>query len=222
MSLAGARARLEPCAPRPRRFRARRIHEPVGRGRRDLARRIASAGVRLVGVAHRAARGIAAAPRGRDPGEAGGCRRAPRRHRSAPRTCAPRSASPPGRRSSGSWSPPDASLAELLAGVDVRVAVACAVGFFGIAGGVRFLRGAGADAPAPARTVERASTDNFGHADWMSIAEARRSSLATVRKRAASSSARPTASTRTRARTARSIRAIPQVGTRRAGAAVDL
>ena len=39
-----------------------------------------------------------------------------------------------------------------------------------------------------------------------------RSSPATARKRAASSSARPTASTRTRARTARSIRAIPQLG----------
>ena len=62
---------------------------------------------------------------------------------------------------------------KLLAAVDVRVAVACAVGFFSIAGGVRFLRGAGADAPAPARTVERASTDNFGHADWMAIVEAR-------------------------------------------------
>ena len=100
---------------------------------------------------------------------------------------------------------------QLLAGVDARVA-AGAVGFFGIAGGVRFARGAGADAPAPARTVERAATDNFGHADWMAIAEAR--SLFDGGRAQAGGVVIGEAYrvTRTRLRTARSIRAIPQVG----------
>lgn len=61
----------------------------------------------------------------------------------------------------------------LLPAIDVRVAMASAIGLFAIAGGVRFLRGASASAPASIQTVERAATDNFGHADWMDLAEAR-------------------------------------------------
>ena len=111
----------------------------------------------------------------------------------------------------------------LLAAVDVRVAVACAVGFFGIAGGVRFLRGAGADAPAPARTVERASTDNFGHADWMAIAEAR-ALFAGDRTQAGGvviGEAYRVDQDRERAPPVRSAR-FRNLGARRAGAAVDL
>ena len=89
--------------------------------------------------------------------------------------------------------------------------------------GVRFLRGAGADAPAAARTVERASTDNFGHADWMAIVEARslfdggRAPIGRRRHRRGVSR-RPG---RDRAPPVRSAR-FRNLGARRAGAAVDL
>lgn len=61
----------------------------------------------------------------------------------------------------------------LLPTIDVRVVIACAIGLFAAAGGVRFLRGGNASAPASIQTVERAAADNFGHADWMDLTEAR-------------------------------------------------
>lgn len=59
-----------------------------------------------------------------------------------------------------------------LASFDVRIAMAAAVGLFACAGAVRFLRGANALTPTFSRPLERAVTDNFGHADWMEMAEA--------------------------------------------------
>lgn len=60
-----------------------------------------------------------------------------------------------------------------LATFDVRVAMAAAVGLFACAGVVRFLRGTEATGPKSGPSIERAVTDNFGHADWMVMAEAR-------------------------------------------------
>ena len=62
-----------------------------------------------------------------------------------------------------------------LAAFDARVALAGAVGFFCCAGAVRYLIGGnGSSALSSPRAVERAETDNFGHADWMEMTEARR------------------------------------------------
>lgn len=65
-----------------------------------------------------------------------------------------------------SWGP-------ALATIDARIARAVAIGLFACAGGVRFLRGAKAATPRASQSIERATTDNFGHADWMDMAEAR-------------------------------------------------
>ena len=62
-----------------------------------------------------------------------------------------------------------------LAALDVRFAIAGAVGLFAFAAGVRYLRGPGSRIePLRQRSIERASSDNFGHADWMEIDEALR------------------------------------------------
>lgn len=67
---------------------------------------------------------------------------------------------------------PSQSWLRVAAQFDLGVAVACAVGTFVIAAGVRLLRAAACDvAPGPA--LERAASDNHGHADWMPLAEAR-------------------------------------------------
>ena len=60
-----------------------------------------------------------------------------------------------------------------LATFDARVATAAAVGLFACAGAVRFLRGAKTSEPNTGPSIERAVTDNFGHADWMDMSEAR-------------------------------------------------
>lgn len=65
------------------------------------------------------------------------------------------------------------SLAPALAAIDTRVAMAAAMGLFACAGGVRFLRAATASTPMSLASLERAATDNFGHADWMDMAEAK-------------------------------------------------
>ena len=62
-----------------------------------------------------------------------------------------------------------------LAALDVRFAIAGAVGLFAFAAGVRYLRGPGSRIqPLRQRSIERAASDNFGHADWMEIDEALR------------------------------------------------
>ena len=151
-------------------FGARRIHEPAGRGRRYLARRIASAGARLVGVADRALSGslllLAGAILAKQVVPPGAKPQSP-----------PSSASVPGgphrlagierlamSRPALYW--PNSSP------VRCGVAVACAVGASASAepsaacAGRCGRRGGGTN-------IERALTDNFGHADWMAIVEAR-------------------------------------------------
>ena len=60
-----------------------------------------------------------------------------------------------------------------LAAFDTRFAVAAAVGLFAFASGVRYLRAAGQRIERSDRpVVERAASDNFGHADWLSMEEA--------------------------------------------------
>ena len=69
---------------------------------------------------------------------------------------------------------PGAPWPKRLASFDARVAFACAVGFLGFAGAVRFLRRTQnvSNFERP-RLVQRAPTDNFGHAEWMGVGEAR-------------------------------------------------
>src|SRR4051794_11848220 len=69
---------------------------------------------------------------------------------------------------------PGAAWLKRLAGFDARVAFAGAIGILSFAGLVRFLRGArGLTDATGAQFIERATTDNFGHADWMEMGEAR-------------------------------------------------
>ena len=54
-----------------------------------------------------------------------------------------------------------------LAALDVRFAIAGAVGLFAFAAGVRYLCGPGSRSNPATKIVERAASNNFGHADWM-------------------------------------------------------
>lgn len=67
---------------------------------------------------------------------------------------------------------PSRSWIRVTAQFDLGVAVACAVGTFVVAGGVRLLRRGPVKAEV-VQTLERAASDNHGHADWMPLTEAR-------------------------------------------------
>jgi hypothetical protein len=90
----------------------------------------------------------------------------------------------------------------LLRAVDPAYLHAFALGTLGLALGGRLLR------EGPTRRsglpLQRARSDNHGHADWLSLHDAQRLSQDPTRSTAASSSARPTASTRTPPRPGRS------------------
>ena len=127
-------------------------------------------------------------PRPRRPGR--GPRR-PRRHRRSPPS------SPSDR--SGTASHPTSAvppLLDLVRALDPAVAYAGALGFLAVAAGVRALRSERLR-PADRPRVTRAASDNHGHADWLADRDARRLFPGPDPSSAASSSARPTASTGT-------------------------
>jgi type IV secretion system protein VirD4 len=62
---------------------------------------------------------------------------------------------------------------EMIQAIDFGVVLACGFGALAAAAGVRILRGQSSRG-SKTQPVERAASDNFGHADWMDMDEARR------------------------------------------------